>query len=151
VCDVAPEATRIATQVYLRGTGAIWVDDMHLDVVGKDVPTNDDHRWRSWTMWPAKYTTILDPSVKRNGHGTIRVTSDSAVLGDWNTYDHTIEDADMAALRGHRIKFSAMIKSKGVAITAGPLIRLVGPDNSTAKRDEMFNRRPIRGTKDWTQ
>ncbi len=147
VCDVSPEATTIAVQGYIRGTGALFIDDIHLDVVGKDVPLNDDHRWRSWTFFPSKYATTLDKDEQRNGHPTICVSCPSAERNDWNTYDHTL--GDITALRGKRLKFSAMIKSQDVAINAGPLIRIVGKDNSTAKRDEQFAHRPVKGSVGW--
>jgi len=147
VCDVAPDAKNLAVQGYVRGTGAMWIDDMRLEVVGNDVPVNDDHRWRSWTFLPAKFKTTFDETEQRNGHGTICVSCDSAARSDWNTYDHTLDN--IGALRGKRVKFSVMIKSKDVAINAGPLIRIVGKNNSTAKHDEQFPGRPVKGTMAW--
>jgi len=38
VLDVAPEATFISFGILLRGAGQAWIDDLSLDVVGKDVP-----------------------------------------------------------------------------------------------------------------
>ena len=125
----------------------MWIDDMRLEVVGNDVAVNDDHRWRSWTFSPAKFKTTFDEKEQRNGHGTICVSCDSAERNDWNTYDHTLDN--IGALRGKRVKFSVMIKSKDVAINAGPVIRIVGKNNSTARHDEQFPRRPVKGTMPW--
>ena len=38
VLDVAPEATFISFGILLSGAGQAWIDDLSVDVVGKDVP-----------------------------------------------------------------------------------------------------------------
>jgi hypothetical protein len=38
VLDVAPEATFISFGILLNGVGQAWIDDLSLDVVGKEVP-----------------------------------------------------------------------------------------------------------------
>jgi hypothetical protein len=38
VLDVAPEATFISFGILLNGVGQAWIDDLSLDVVGRDVP-----------------------------------------------------------------------------------------------------------------
>jgi hypothetical protein len=38
VLDVAPEATFISFGILLSGVGQAWIDDLSLDVVGRDVP-----------------------------------------------------------------------------------------------------------------
>ena len=42
-----------------------------------------------------------------------------------------------------------MIKGDHVYGDAGPEIRIVGPANTTAKMDEQFAHRPVRGTVGW--
>jgi RNA polymerase sigma factor (sigma-70 family) len=149
VSDVPQAAVRIIVIASLRGRGSLWADALELAVVGKDVPINDNHRWRGWSISPAKYTQYLDQTVRRNGHPTICMKSTpDAVMGDWITYDRTMPD--VTPFRGKRVKFSAMIKCEGVKLFGGPSIRSVGPQNSTLKMDEQRNaKRPLKGTMDW--
>jgi hypothetical protein len=150
VSDVPPSAVRILIMAGLRGKGTLWADGLELAVVGNDVPVNDDHRWRGWAIAPAKYQQFLDQTVRRNGHPTICMKSiGDAVMGDWITYDRTMPD--VTPFLGKRVKFSAMIKCEGVKLSGGPVIRSVGPVNSTLKMDEQRNggKRPLKGTMDW--
>ena len=149
VSDVPQSAVRIIVIASLRGRGSLWADGLELAVVGNDVPINDNHRWRGWSISPAKYTQYLDQTVRRNGHPTICMKSTpDAVMGDWITYDRTMPD--VTPFRGKRVKFSAMIKCEGVKLFGGPVIRSVGPQNSTLKMDEQRNaKRPLKGTMDW--
>jgi len=149
VSDVPQAAVRIIVITSLRGKGSIWADGLELAVVGKDVPINDNHRWRGWSISPTKYTQFLDQTVRRNGHPTICMKSTpDAVMGDWITYDRTMPD--VTPFLGKRVKFSAMIKCEGVKLFGGPVIRAVGPQNSTLKMDEQRNaKRPLKGTMDW--
>jgi len=150
VCDVSPEAARIIIRVYLRGQGTVWADGLELAVVDANVPVNDDHRWRGWTQTPAKFVTTFDRKVLHNGHPTICMTGDDAnhPVNDWIAYDHT--EQDVRQFLGRKVRLSVMIKSEGVSY-AGPVIRAVGVQNTTAKRDEFYGRRPVRGTTDWTK
>jgi RNA polymerase sigma factor (sigma-70 family) len=147
--DVREDATKILIMDYLRGPGTVWFDGVELAVVGMDVPVNDDHRWRGWTMQPAKYKQKLDKTVKRNGHPTICISSDSADarIGDWITYDHT--EPDVTPYLGKKVKLSVWIKSQDVEGSSGPIIRGVGPDNSTASRDMQVGKRPVHGSMEW--
>ena len=148
VSDVPPSAVRLMVIAGMRGRGSLWADGLELAVVGNDVPVNDDHRWRGWSISPAKYQQLLDQTVRRNGHPTIGMKSIAdTVMTDWITYDRTMPD--VTPFRGKRVKFSAMIKCQGVQGSAGPLIRAVGPMNSTLKMDEQRGKRPMRGTMDW--
>jgi len=153
VSDVPEQAAVVHMQVTLRGSGTLWADGLELSVVGKDVPVNDDHRWRSWLLSPAKYQTTLDGDVRRNGRPTICIRSvtdtgpNAPVAGDWVTYDHT--ELDVTPFLGKRVKFTAMIKCEDVTGSGGPVIRAVGPANSTLKLDEQRFRRPLKGTLDW--
>ncbi|MEA2735425.1 MAG: hypothetical protein QOE14_1876 [Humisphaera sp.] len=149
VSDVPQSAVRILILAGMRGKGTVWADGLELDVVGNDVPVNDNHRWRGWAISPAKYTQVLDDKVRRNGHPTIRMSSvGDAVMGDWITYDRTMPD--VTPFLGKRVKFTAMIKCEDVKRFGGPCIRAVGPANSTLKMDEQRNnKRPLKGTIDW--
>ncbi|MEA2711509.1 MAG: hypothetical protein QOF78_4110 [Phycisphaerales bacterium] len=149
VSDVPESAVRILILAGMRGKGTVWADGLELDVVGNDVPVNDNHRWRGWAISPAKYTQVLDDKVCHNGHPTIRMSSvGDAVMGDWITYDRTMPD--VTPFLGKRVKFTAMIKCEDVKRFGGPCIRAVGPANSTLKMDEQRNnKRPLKGTIDW--
>jgi hypothetical protein len=148
VSDVPQSAARILVMVGLRGKGTLWADGLVLDVVGNDVPVNDDHRWRGWAITPAKYQQVLDQTVRRNGHPTIRMKSIGETgMNDWITYDRTLPD--VTPFRGKRVKMSAMIKCEDVKGSSGPVIRSVGRANSTLKMDEQRGKRPLKGTIDW--
>jgi hypothetical protein len=150
VCDVSPEADRIIVHAFLRGPGTIWADGLELAVVDPSVPINDDHRWRGWTPTPAKFQTTLDRKVLHDGRPVICMTGQDTnhPVNDWIAYDHT--ELDVRPFLGKKVRLSVMIKSEDVSY-AGPVIRAVGPQNTTAKRDEFYGRRPVRGTSDWTR
>jgi hypothetical protein len=69
-------------------------------------------------------------------------------VNDWIAYDHT--ELDVRPFLGHKVRLSVMIKSDSVS-WAGPVIRAVGVQNTTAMRDEFYGKRPVRGTTDWTR
>jgi RNA polymerase sigma factor (sigma-70 family) len=148
VCDVSPQAAGITVHVFLRGQGTVWADGLELAVVDESVPNNDDHRWRGWTFTPGKFQTALDRKVLHDGHPTICMTGKDTnhPVNDWISYDHT--ELDVRPFLGHKVRLSVMIKSDGVSY-AGPVIRGVGVNNTTAARDEFNGRRPVRGTTDW--
>jgi RNA polymerase sigma factor (sigma-70 family) len=150
VCDVSPEAASIIVHVQLRGPGTVWADGLELAVVDKRVPINDDHRWRGWTATPAKFKTELDRKVLHDGHPTISMTGlpTNHPVTDWICYDHT--ELDVRPFLGRKVKLSVMLKSEGVS-WAGPVIRGVGIQNTSAKRDEFYGKRPVRGTTNWTR
>jgi hypothetical protein len=41
---VPEDATTVTLAAYLSGAGQLWMDDLQLDVVGKDVPVTSTHR-----------------------------------------------------------------------------------------------------------
>lgn len=44
VLDVPNEASNIAFGALLNGTGQIWVDNVHFDIVGNSVPTTGQRK-----------------------------------------------------------------------------------------------------------
>jgi len=150
VCDVSPEAASIIVHVFLRGPGTVGADGLELAVVDKSVPVNDDHRWRGWTQTPAKFQTALDRNELHNGRPTICMTGldTNHPVNDWIAYDHT--ELDVRPFLGKKVRLSVMIKSDSVS-WAGPVIRAVGVNNTSATRDEFYGKRPVRGTSDWTR
>jgi hypothetical protein len=88
--------------------------------------------------------------VLHDGHPTISMTGlpTNHPVSDWICYDHT--ELDVRPFLGRKVKCSVMIKSEGVS-WAGPVIRGVGIRNTSAKRDEFYGKRPVRGTTNWTR
>src|SRR4029078_1436570 len=47
VSDVPPDGVEIRVRTIVVGEGTLWADGLEVGVVGKDVPTHDDHGWRT--------------------------------------------------------------------------------------------------------
>ena len=147
VSDVPADAVGIYVRTMLHGAGTIWSDRYEVAVVGKEVPTHDDHGWRSSGTSPANYTTSLDEAERPSGRATIRLSGPNASKGKWIAYAHT--DHDPTPYAGKRVRFTAKIKSEGVVQHAGPFIRAVGPDDRALKMDTQAGKRPVSGSLGW--
>lgn len=52
VLDVPADADELFVRAYLNGPGALWLDDVALDVVGPDVPAMNSHRPQPYMATP---------------------------------------------------------------------------------------------------
>jgi hypothetical protein len=92
------------------------------------------------------YEAGLDPTTPYQGKNSGYIKSIVEELKGFGTLTQMFK-AD--AYRNKRMRFSAVVKSKGIEIGAGLWMRIDGPEDGKALGfDNMMNRR-IQGTTDW--
>jgi RNA polymerase sigma factor (sigma-70 family) len=135
VVDITPATTDIHLGININGPGRIWMSEASIDIVGKEVPTTDDSNVQLFSEYAAKYSAVPDPAQQRNGHPTLKITSDHAPTGASSWYGS--HNRHPEAYRGHTVRISAWIKSENLAKGARLVInKAQGP--------------VIKGSTDWT-
>jgi RNA polymerase sigma factor (sigma-70 family) len=147
VSDVPPDATKILLRTMLVGKGTLWSDGYELAVVGNEVPTHDDHGWRTCGNAQRKFTSRLDRGTLHQGQPTICLSSKTAKPTEWVAYAQTNHDAE--EYLGKRVRLSVTMKCDSAGQAVGPFIRAVGPHDSALRNDEQAGRRPRRANTDW--
>ncbi len=145
VIDVPANCSGIMMGFMLMGTGEIEFEPMTIEIVDKSVATTHDI-FHMWSSKPTMYTAGTDTTVMRNGHPTLKICSTSAGLDDWAFWIR--DEYDASKYLGKKLRVSAMIKSKDVAVQSGIAIRLLGR-NFKGLLPVPKNSRTIRGDTDW--
>jgi hypothetical protein len=95
---------------------------------------------------PKDYSVSLDRSQVHSGSSSALLASQVPTPGGFGTLMQT---AQADAYRGKRIRFTAYVRSEGVAKWAGMWLRVDGAANSPALAFDNMADRPIKGTTDW--
>jgi hypothetical protein len=104
--------------------------------------------WIAAGSAPADYDFGLDEQVKRSGRSSGHVRAASPSPGGFGTLMQTFEAGE---LRGKRVRLSAFVKAEGVQGWAGVWMRVDGPEKGKSLAFDNMQRRPIKGTSDWTR
>jgi hypothetical protein len=150
VLDVPEETASLQYGVGVAGPGRVWLDHVRMEVVGPEVPLTSpsNHPPASWGPGGddvEAYAIGVDSNVKRAGHasGTIRALAGRprgfATLSQWFT----------GMYLGKRLRFTAYVKTEGVAGWAGLWMRVDRPGIQPPSAFDKMEDRPIRGTSDW--
>jgi RNA polymerase sigma factor (sigma-70 family) len=148
VVNVPPDTTLLEVKLFLDGTGEVWGDDFRMDPVGNDVPTTDDSNWKISGADAGEYTAAADPQTLHNGVAAMRIGSDTAKKHHDICYQRVDHSPD--EYLGHRVKFSAWMKSGQVLKDAGIVMIAADEDAKDIADDGQSEKRPIHGTTDWT-
>ena len=165
VFDVPEDATRIEYGISLEGQGRAWLDNVQVEVVGKDVSVTTyaessgtrprlpkgvdlDGEMSNWYVAgsaPQSYEMGFDSTIAYSGRSSAYIKSilpvrapDSGAFSTGSTVDY----------RGRRIRLSAYIKAQDVEGWAGLWMEVGRPWHEVLGYDDM-SVRPIRGTSDW--
>ena len=150
ILDVPPQAQTIAMGVALYYTGKLWADGFTITPVDKNVPTNDDSQWHTFSLRGSGFAATIDPNTSRNGHPTTKLASTSKTRsGDWGGYDHAIRDIE--PYLGKRVRVTMWLKCQNVSEGSGPHIRVFGANFTKLTDEGQKGHRPMRGTQDWKQ
>jgi hypothetical protein len=152
VLDVPEETASLQYGVGVAGPGQVWIDRVRMEVVGEDVPlTSPSNRppahWEPGGDDAEAYAIGSDANVKRGGHasGTIRALAGRprgfATLSQWFS----------GMYQGKRVRFTAYVRTEGVAGWAGLWMRVDRPGIQPPSAYDRMEDRPIRGTHDWTR
>jgi hypothetical protein len=162
VLDVPGNASALNFGSFLNGTGQMWVDDIKLEVVGKDVPSTD--LFGSSQPGDMGFEDGLSPWFWSGEHiQKYRYGTDSQVLhgGKASAYVNTAtagadEDAGLLqivstqAYAGKRISFSAYLKTQNVENWAGLEVQVNDVSGNILAEDNMeYN--SVSGTTDWKE
>ena len=149
VVDVPDDAQSLMFQATMLGTGEMWSDDFQIEIVGNEVPVNDDQLWHMWSPTASKCSAMLDPTTLRDGHPTMRVTCNANA---WVSYDHNDRHPDQYL--GKRVRVSAWLKADHVSVVSGLWIRMIGPNFQKISEEGNWGKwataKPIKGTVGWT-
>lgn len=150
VVDVPTAAENLYVATTVWGKGELWSDDVMIEPVPTSIPITDDQTWRVWGYTAPRYSTTVDLQTLRDDRPTMRIESkEIATHNDWTAYDRY--DRSIEKFRGHKVRFTAWIKSEDVENNAGTWIRILGPSDRYIAGEVAPARRPIRGTTDWTK
>src|SRR5215212_2763747 len=100
---------------------------------------------------PQDYLSGTDTSVSLDGSRSGFLASKPGAAADMRAFGTVMQTISADQYRGKRVRFRASVKSKGVAGWAGLWMR-VDPlkQSSTPLAFDNMERRPIKGTSDWT-
>jgi hypothetical protein len=169
VLDVPQEATEIAFGALLSGNGTLWVDDLGLEAVGKEVPTTNPRAHATAAPinldfegeagpaggpsgWSGRsdtgYERAVDHQVAHGGKssGRLRAKGKGLSEDDFATFTQGLAPE---AWRGKRVRLSGWLRSENVNTGWGGLwMRVDGPRSQTLAFDNMY-RRGVHGTTEW--
>ena len=103
--------------------------------------------WFAAGSRPRDYTMSVDRDTAHSGKASAHVKSIAAKPAGFGTLMQTFK-AD--AFRGKRVSMSGYVRSKDLSEWAGLWMRVDGPRSETLAFDNM-QKRPIKGTTDWTK
>ncbi|HEY7088115.1 MAG TPA: hypothetical protein VH518_08510, partial [Tepidisphaeraceae bacterium] len=95
---------------------------------------------------PNDFKSGIDAAVQREGAGPSLILSSTTAKPF--APGLATRGADPAPFRGHRVRFSAYVKTKDVANRAGLWLIAYGPDGRILTNDDM-NNRSVTGSTDW--
>jgi hypothetical protein len=161
VLDVPPEAVSLGLNFRMEGMGRIWLDDVVIEVVGKDVATTDmysrsepsnldfEDGLKSWgassSQWRCKIGTVTGVvySGRAAGYLDTRVHTP-----DYEGYADLTQMVSAERYRGGEVRFSVYIKTQDVENWVAPWITVLdnpyGNLGYNGLRDD-----PLKGTNDW--
>jgi hypothetical protein len=169
ILDVPPKATQIAFGALLSGNGTLWVDDLTLEAVGKEVPTTDTRTHAASAPinldfeagagsagvpsgWgggsDSDYERAVDSHVAHGGRfsGRLRATRKDLQEDSFATFTQGLVPE---AWRGKRVRLSGWLRSEDVSSGWGGLwVRVDGAGSRTLAFDNMY-RRGVHGTTEW--
>jgi len=178
VLDVAEEAESIIFGALLSLSGQVWVSDIQLETVGKDVPTTD-MRAEIEPYFPTNldFNEQQSPQESKPAFANPfnlptgwHVTGDAPELYEMGI-DPTVvyEKGPTVSIRSHpnaiafgglaqtfkaeayhgkRIRYSAGVRAENVGNCAALFMRIAGPEDKRLAFDNLLNRQ-ISGTQDW--
>lgn len=178
VLDVSEEAEKISLGFFMTETGQGWIGDIHLDIVGKDVPTTNIEAeiapYFPVNLGFDEQQSPQEPSPSPENPFNLptgwHVTGEAPQLYEMGV-DPTIvyEKRPTVTIRsqpnaiafgglaqtfkaefyhGKRIRYSATIRAENVENCAALFMRIAGPNGKRLAFDNLLNRQ-ISGTQDW--
>lgn len=158
VLDVPEGAVNIYVGAFLQGGGQMWVDDLRLERVGKDVAATrdmtqsqlqntgfeDGTRW--WGLSGNYGVKGVDSVVVHSGKTSARLEQTTANYKNLAGYAQSIAAGEYA---GKRVQFSAYLKTENVQERAGLWLDVGNEITIPIVKDHM-ELRPVYGTTDWT-
>lgn len=163
VVDVSPKGASIDFGVLLGGNGRVWIDDVRLEVVGKEVPVTNtlpdyshldievgqsvSSDWFLAGARPQDYTVSQDTTTFASGSASALLASKVEEAPEFGTLMQTFEPGNYL---GQRVRLSALIKTEDVDGWAGLWLRVDDAGNQILQFDNMQNR-AITGTTDWAR
>ncbi|MBI5564090.1 MAG: hypothetical protein HY870_04280 [Chloroflexi bacterium] len=165
VLDVPDTATRIDYGISLDGQGRAWLDDVQVEIVGKDIQVTAylgqpdlgqirvqgidlDGNMPDWGIYggrPQAYEMGFDDTVAHTGQSSAYIKSTTSIAA---TDFGTLSTGVAAGYRGKRVRLSAYIKANNVKAWAGLWMRVDGPSGKIYSLDNMEDR-SIQGNSDW--
>jgi erythromycin esterase-like protein len=163
VIDVNGSGNRdeyVAFGLWLQGKGRVWLDDLQLDVIAKDVPLTLMQGYPAqpanlgfedgMTSWQATglrdYTIIVDPTVSRTGKASLSVQSLGHGAG---RVAFLVQTVRIDAFRGKQVHLSGYVRTKGID-GAGGLWMTIQTSRNTLSQDDI-NDRPLLANSDWVR
>ncbi|HKE17427.1 MAG TPA: hypothetical protein VKB80_21280 [Kofleriaceae bacterium] len=146
VFDVPERADTIHITPYLEGRGTVWIDDVSLDEVGRDVPlTWVDRRPRApengsleradggapagWFISGGArghYEAAIDRAVAHGGRSSARLSPSVASPGGYGTLMQLFRADDY---RGRRMRMTAAVRGRGIEGRGDLWLRVQGVES----------------------
>jgi erythromycin esterase len=160
VVDVPQDVFPTWLGLWLQGQGQVWMDDLHLEIVGKNVPLTYmfgaatmirnggfEEGLRPWL--PANqrnFLFVLDPVVQHSGTASLKIQARSAASNGSALLSQVFDPQTYA---GKRIRLSGYIRANEVRSSAILWIGIQGTNYSL----DSFQRysQPISGTTEWVK
>jgi RNA polymerase sigma factor (sigma-70 family) len=148
VTDVPTNTAALVVGAFARGSGKLWIDDARVETVGDNVPATDDETPHFYSVLPKTYTYGFDPAELRNGNATFRISAIAVPpREDWSSYSRLDHNAEK--FRGHRVRFSAWIKTRNLSGYSHLVI--LDASRNPPWPGLATNMQPKTGTHDWTR
>jgi hypothetical protein len=127
-------------------TLAVWMVLAAVFAIAADLPAG----WTKAGSRPAEYEMGLDTTVRHGGgkaSGFVKATA-----SELHGYGTLMQQAGPGMYRGKRVRFSGYVKSANVRSGwAGLWLRIDGARTEQNLGIDNMERRPIKGTTDWTR
>jgi len=157
VLDVPERSQLISAGLLLAGSGKAWIADVKFEEVSKDVASTDLFltaneeplplgEWSPGGSSPDRYLMGIDPGVRyaEGAVGRLHCVSDKV-----NGFGTFMQQFKADRYRGSRVRMTAQVKAEAVEQSTAIWMRVDGPEGKVLTFDNM-QKRPIRGTVDWT-
>jgi hypothetical protein len=175
VLDVDPRATEIVYGSVLSGGGRLWADAPKLELVDASIPVTAppmrvsfsaahvegfEPKWFISGRTPELYLASADPTVHRSGAASLSIGSKAPPQGaawgdgsnDADIFGTAMQFVPVEAHRGHKVRFSADVRTDNVRGWAGLWMRVDGPEGGAKPLSiDNMEGRALTGTADWAR